>query len=212
MRVLTEAEAYDEERFPETSRVKRRLRETEEGRIVMDGGTKEIWAEGFTEGFAESFEGSWTEGIAIGKAETLGKLVRAGLVDAHAGAASLGIDFDEVERMLVQRDLRPGEALVETDAHDEERFPAMPSERRGPRKTEGGRVFMSNVSEEIWAEGFAEGFAESFAESFARGWTGRIAIGKVKTLGKLVRAGLVDARAGAASLGLDPDEVERMLA
>ncbi len=30
--------------------------------------------------------------------------------------------------------------------------------------------------------------------------------------GKLVRAGLVDARAGAASLGLDPDEVERMLA
>ena len=30
--------------------------------------------------------------------------------------------------------------------------------------------------------------------------------------GKLVRAGLVDAHAGAASLGLDPDEVERMLA
>ena len=30
--------------------------------------------------------------------------------------------------------------------------------------------------------------------------------------GKLVRAGLVDAQAGAASLGLDPDEVERMLA
>lgn len=29
-----------------------------------------------------------------------GKLVRAGLVDARAGAASLGIDFDEVERML----------------------------------------------------------------------------------------------------------------
>ena len=45
--------------------------------------------------------------------------------------------------------------FTETDAHDEERFPAMPSERRGPRKTEGGRVFMSNVSEEIWAEGFA---------------------------------------------------------
>ena len=208
MRVLTETEAYEEERFPVTPSERREPRETEEGRIVMDGGTKEIWAEGFTEGFAESFEGSWTEGIAIGKAETLGKLVRAGLVDAHAGAASLGIDFDEVERMLVQRDLRPGEALVETDAHDEERFPAMPSERRGPRKTEGGRVFMSNVSEEIWAEGFAEGFAESFA----RGWTGRIAVGKAKTLGKLVRAGLVDARAGAASLGLDPDEVERMLA
>ena len=100
MRVLTEAEAYDDERFPETSRERRGPRETEEGRIVMDGGTKEIWAEGFTEGFAESFEGSWTEGIAIGKAETLGKLVRAGLVDARAGAASLGLDPDEVERML----------------------------------------------------------------------------------------------------------------
>ena len=31
MRVFTEVEAYDEECFPETSRVKRRLRETEEG-------------------------------------------------------------------------------------------------------------------------------------------------------------------------------------
>lgn len=102
--------------------------------------------------------------------------------------------------------------LTETEAHDEERFPATPSERRGPRKTEVGRVFMSNVSEEIWAEGFAEGFAESFAESFEGSWAEGIAIGKVKTLGKLVRAGLVDARAGAASLGLDPDEVERMLA
>ena len=139
MRVFTEAEAYDDERFPEMSRMKRRLRETEEGRIVMDGGTKEIWAEGFTKGFAESFERSWTEGIAIGKAETLGKLVRAGLVDAHAGAASLGIDFDEVERMLAQRDLRPGEALVETDAHGEERFPATPSERRGPQEDGGGQ-------------------------------------------------------------------------
>ena len=109
MRVLTETEAYEEERFPVTPSERQEPRETEEGRIVMDDGTKEIWAEGFAEGFAESFEGSWTEGIAIGKAETLGKLVRAGLVDARAGAASLGIDFDEVERMLAQRDLRPGE-------------------------------------------------------------------------------------------------------
>ena len=62
MRVLTEVEAYDDERFPATSRMKRRLRETEEGKIVMDGGTKEIWAEGFTEGFAESFEGAGLRG------------------------------------------------------------------------------------------------------------------------------------------------------
>ncbi len=98
--MFTEANAHGEERFPETSRERRGPRETEEGRIVMDDGTKEIWAEGFTEGFAESFKRSWTEGVAIGKAETLGKLVRAGLVDARAGAASLGLDPDEVERML----------------------------------------------------------------------------------------------------------------
>ena len=100
MRVLTEAEAYDEERFPETSRERRGPRETEEGRIVMDDGTKEIWAEGFTEGFAESFARGWTGRIAVGKVKTLGKLVRAGLVDARAGAASLVLDPDEVERML----------------------------------------------------------------------------------------------------------------
>jgi len=44
MRVLTEAEAYDEERFPETSRVKHRLRETEEGRKDMGSVIEEIRA------------------------------------------------------------------------------------------------------------------------------------------------------------------------
>ena len=39
MRVFTEAEAYDEERFPETSRVKRRLRETKAAaNLQADGG------------------------------------------------------------------------------------------------------------------------------------------------------------------------------
>ena len=45
MRVFTEVEAYDEERFPETSRVKRRLRETEEGRKDMGSVIEEIRAE-----------------------------------------------------------------------------------------------------------------------------------------------------------------------
>ena len=92
MRVLTEAETYDEERFPETSRVKRRLRETEEGRKDMGSVIEEIRAECIAEGKAE--------GIAEGKLETLVRLVRAGLVDARAAAALLEIDLKEVERML----------------------------------------------------------------------------------------------------------------
>ena len=88
MRVLTEAEAYDEERFPETSRVKRRLRETEEGREDMGSVIEEIRAECIAEGEER------------GKLETLVRLVRAGLVDARAAAALLEIDLKEVERML----------------------------------------------------------------------------------------------------------------
>ena len=92
MRVLTEAEAYDEERFPETSRVKRRLRETEEGRKDMGSVIEEIREEIRAECIAE--------GKAEGKLETLVRLVRAGLVDARAAAALLEIDLKEVERML----------------------------------------------------------------------------------------------------------------
>ena len=96
MRVLTEAETYDEERFPETSRVKRRLRETEEGREDMGSVIEEIRAECIAEGKAEGK----AEGIAEGKLETLVRLVRAGLVDARAAAALMEIDLKEVERML----------------------------------------------------------------------------------------------------------------
>ena len=84
MRVLTEAEAYDEERFPETSRVKRRLRETEEGRKDMGSVIEEIRA----------------EGIAEGKLETLVRLVRDGLVSVQDAAASVGVDADEIRRAL----------------------------------------------------------------------------------------------------------------
>ena len=84
MRVFTEAGAYDEARFPETSRVKRRLRETEEGREDMGSVIEEIRAECRAGGRLEAFD----------------RLVRAGLVDAHAAAALLEIDPEEVERML----------------------------------------------------------------------------------------------------------------
>ena len=84
MRVLTEAEAYDEERFPETSRMKRRLRETEEGRKDMGSVIEEIRA----------------EGIAEGKLETLVRLVRDGLVSVQDAAASVGVDADEIRRAL----------------------------------------------------------------------------------------------------------------
>ena len=92
MRVLTEAEAYDEERFPETSRVKRRLRETEEGRKDMGSVIEEIRAECIAEGKAE--------GIAEGTLKTLVRLVRDGLVSVQDAAASAGVDADEIRRTL----------------------------------------------------------------------------------------------------------------
>ena len=88
MRVLTEAEAYDEERFPETSRMKRRLRETEEGRKDMGSVIEEIRAECIAEGKAE------------GKLETLVRLVRDGLVSVQDAATSVGVDADEIRRAL----------------------------------------------------------------------------------------------------------------
>ena len=88
MRVFTEAEAYDEGRFPETSRVKRRLRETEEGREDMGSVIEEIREE------------IRAECRAGGRLEAFDRLVRAGLVDAHVAAALLEIDPEEVERML----------------------------------------------------------------------------------------------------------------
>ena len=88
MRVLTEAEAYDEERFPETSRVKRRLRETEEGRKDMGSVIEEIRAECIAEGKAE------------GKLETLVRLVRDGLISVQDAATSVGVDADEIRRAL----------------------------------------------------------------------------------------------------------------
>ena len=120
MRVFTEAEAYDEERFPETSRVKRRLRETEEGRKDMGSVIEEIReeiraeciaegietgrAEGIETGRAEGKAEGIAEGIETGKAEgtlkTLVRLVRDGLVSVQDAAASAGVDADEIRRTL----------------------------------------------------------------------------------------------------------------
>ena len=96
MRVFTEVEAYDEARFPETSRVKRRLRETEEGREDMGSVIEEIRAEGIAEGI----ETGRTEGIAEGTLKTLVRLVRDGLVSVQDAAASAGVDADEIRRTL----------------------------------------------------------------------------------------------------------------
>ena len=124
MRVFVEAEAYDEERFPETSRVKRRLRETEEGRKDMGSVIEEIReqiraeciAEGIETGRAEGIETGRAEGIETGRAEgiaegeargevrgtlkTLVRLVRDGLVSVQDAAASAGVDADEIRRTL----------------------------------------------------------------------------------------------------------------
>ena len=102
MRVFTEAEAYDEERFPETSRVKRRLRETEEGREDMGSVIEEIREEIRAECIAE--------GEARGTLKTLGRLVRDGLVSVQDAAASAGVDADEIRRTLAQGSARTAPA------------------------------------------------------------------------------------------------------
>ena len=96
MRVFVEAEAYDEARFPETSRVKRRLRETEEGRKDMGSVIEEIRAECIAEGI----ETGRAEGKAEGRLEALVRLVRDGLVSVQDAAASAGVDADEIRRTL----------------------------------------------------------------------------------------------------------------
>ena len=106
MRVFTEAEAYDEGRFPETSRVKRRLRETEEGRKDMGSVIEEIRAECIAEGKAEGK----AEGIAEGTLKTLVRLVRDGLVSVQDAAASAGVDADEIRRVLAQGSARTAPA------------------------------------------------------------------------------------------------------
>ena len=95
MRVFTEAEAYDEARFPETSRVKRRLRETEEIRA---------------ECIAEGEERGRAEGIAEGTLEALVRLVSDGLVSVQDAAASAGVDADEIRRVLAQGSARTAPA------------------------------------------------------------------------------------------------------
>ena len=104
MRVFVEAEAYDEARFPETSRVKRRLRETEEGRedmgSVIEEIREEIRAECIAEGIETGRAEGKAEGIAEGTLKTLGRLVRDGLVSVQDAAASAGVDADEIRRTL----------------------------------------------------------------------------------------------------------------
>ena len=104
MRIFVEAEAYDEARFPETSRVKRRLRETEEGRKDMGSVIEEIRAECIAEGIetgrAEGKAEGKAEGIAEGTLKTLVRLVRDGLVSVQDAAASAGVDADEIRRTL----------------------------------------------------------------------------------------------------------------
>ena len=104
MRVFVEAEAYDEARFPETSRVKRRLRETEEGRKDMGSVIEEIREEIRAECIAEGIETGRAEGIAEGEVrgtlKALVRLVRDGLVSVQDAATSVGVDADEIRRTL----------------------------------------------------------------------------------------------------------------
>ena len=101
MGAFEKAEAYDETRFPATSGEKRRLRHTKEGRGTMSRVVEEIRAVGRREGIEMGRAEGRIKGKAEGRAEALGRLVRDGLVvDARAAATSLGLDPEEVERML----------------------------------------------------------------------------------------------------------------
>ena len=88
MRLFVEGDAYDDARFPETSSEKRRLRETEVGRMAMGSVIEEIRAEGEAKGEAK------------GKLETICGFVRDGLVSVQDAAASAGVDADEIRRAL----------------------------------------------------------------------------------------------------------------
>ena len=88
MRLFVEGDAYDDARFPETSSEKRRLRETEVGRMAMGSVIEEIRAEGEAKGEAK------------GKLETICGFVRDGLVSVQDAAASAGVDASEIERAL----------------------------------------------------------------------------------------------------------------
>ena len=88
MRLFVEGDAYDDARFPETSSEKRRLRETEEGRMAMGGIIEELCQE------------SEAKGEAKGKLETICGFVRDGLVSVQDAAASAGVDASEIERAL----------------------------------------------------------------------------------------------------------------
>ena len=101
IRAFEEAEAYDETRFPATSGEKCRLSYTKEGRGMMSKVVEEIRAVGRREGIEMGRAEGRIKGKAEGRAEALGRLVRDGLVDARAAATSLGLDPEEVERMLV---------------------------------------------------------------------------------------------------------------
>lgn len=100
MGAFEEAEVYDETRFPATSGEKCRLRYTKEGRGTMSKVVEEIRAVGRREGIEMGRAEGRIKGKAEGRAEALGRLVRDGLVDARAAATSLGLDPEEVERML----------------------------------------------------------------------------------------------------------------
>ena len=71
---------------------------------------------------------------------------------------------------------------------------------------------MGSVIEEICAKNRLEGKAEGKAEGIAEGIAEGEARGTLKTLGRLVRDGLVSVQDAAASAGVDADEIRRALA
>ncbi|MFC2339855.1 MAG: hypothetical protein ACFNLW_08245, partial [Olsenella sp.] len=71
---------------------------------------------------------------------------------------------------------------------------------------------IEEIREEIRAECIAEGIETGRAEGIVEGEARGEVRGTLKTLGRLVRDGLVSVQDAAASAGVDADEIRRVLA
>lgn len=94
MKIFTEDNVYDDDAFPETSRLKRQFKETEEGRQIMCETVYEIMEEITREVRAESLKAGRREGRKEGRkeGETLfAELIRRLIADQRMADVELAL-------------------------------------------------------------------------------------------------------------------------
>ena len=103
MKVFTEDGAYSE-RFPVTSKYKKRYKETKGGRSEMCELTMKMWQDGLKEGrksgLKEGRKSGLKEGRKSGEYGMLNKLIEKGAITPAVAAESMGIDEAELMRRL----------------------------------------------------------------------------------------------------------------